>query len=111
MPVDGHLDVEATRDAVAFTVTVENTTAEPVTLEFRSGLVVDVVVYDGDTEVWRWSEGRMFTQAVLAETVAPGDSFGREMAWTCPVPGDYVAAATLMTPEPTTLARIDFTVP
>ncbi|MEF8887133.1 MAG: BsuPI-related putative proteinase inhibitor [Haloarculaceae archaeon] len=95
MSLDGHLDVAVGGDTVEFTFTVTNVDTEPVDLSFRSGKVADVAVYADGAEVWRWSEGRMFTQALDAETLAPGDSFRHGATWPDPQPGEYVAEATL----------------
>jgi hypothetical protein len=95
MTLDGHLDVTATDDAVAFAFAVTNTGTDPAALTFPSGEVVDVAVHHEDTEIWRWSEGRMFTQALQTERVDPGDSLRRTVRWDDPRSGTYVATATL----------------
>jgi len=45
------------------------------------GSVIVTIDADGDdTEVWRWSDGQMFAQAVRTETLAPGDSVTPSLA-------------------------------
>lgn len=95
MPLDGYFDITVTRNVVNFVFTVENGGTNPVDLAFRSGKVADVVVYESGTEVWRWSDGRLFTQALGTETLDPGQSFTHEVAWEEPPPGEYVAEASL----------------
>ena len=95
MALDSHLDVAVTETAVTFTFTVTNADTEPVDLEFPSGMVTDIAVYTGDRECWRWSDGKLFTQAIETETLAPGESFVQEGTWQDPPPGEYIAEAWL----------------
>lgn len=94
MSLDGHLDVAVGPDAVEFTFTVTNASGGPLELTFRSGKAADVAVYADGVEVWRWSHGRTFAQAVRTERLAPGESLVYERTWEAP-PGHYVAEASL----------------
>ncbi|MFB6103644.1 MAG: BsuPI-related putative proteinase inhibitor [Halobacteriaceae archaeon] len=89
------LDAEPDDDTVTFTVTVTNTGATPRTLTFPTGQLADVAVTDDDTTVWRWSEGRMFTQAIREETIDPGDSLAMTATWERPAAGTYTVEATI----------------
>jgi len=96
------MSLEATLDAsvdgtVAFTFSVTNTGDAPVDLQFRSGQVADVAVFDDGEEVWRWSDGRMFTQALQSKTLDPGESMRQQFSWEEPQPGTYTATGTLAT--------------
>jgi hypothetical protein len=108
MTLDARLDVRV-KDAVTFALTVTNPTTEHIELTFYDGQTADVVVYDdgtgddrgaeaGDGElrdvVWRWSDGRAFTQAIRTSTLAPGEQAREEMTWEDPIPGTYTAVAT-----------------
>jgi hypothetical protein len=63
--------VAVDRGAKAVRLTLRNTTGAPLKLEFGSGQTFDVVVRDEDgKDVWRWSDGRGFTQALRSETVS-----------------------------------------
>lgn len=84
-------------DAVTFSYEVTNAGSEPVELTFRSGKQADVVVLDGEQEVWRWSDGRMFTQAIREYTMEPGETITQEFTWDEPEPGEYEARAMLAT--------------
>lgn len=108
MPLEGGLDSTVSGDGVAFVFTVENSGTTPVELAFRSGKVADVVVYESGTEVWRWSDGRMFTQALGTETLDPGQSFTHEVSWEDPPPGEYVAEASLDTSTVSLVEREPF---
>ncbi len=94
MELDARLDVRVDDD-VSFAFTVTNSTTEPVELVFPDGHVVDVTVMDGGEAVWRWSEGRFFTQALQEEKLAPGESSVFTLTWKDPEPGHYRAVATL----------------
>ena len=96
------MSLEATLDAavdgeVSFTFRVTNAGTSTVELTFRSGKRGDVVVRERDSgeEVWRWSEGRMFTQALSRTTVQPGEQIEATYRWKNPLPGSYVATGTL----------------
>ena len=100
MTLDARLDVRV-EEAVTFAFTVTNATTEHVELRFRDGQTADVVLRDADADagvggpVWRWSDGRAFTQALRTETLAPGEEARETMVWKDPVPGSYTAVATL----------------
>ncbi len=110
MPLDGHLDVTASDDSVQFTFTVTNAETEQVEMAFPSGKIADIAVSKSGEEVWRWSAGRMFTQAIETVLLAPGESFTREMAWESPQPGDYTAAASLEASNHSLVERASFNV-
>jgi len=82
-------------DRVVFEYTVENVGDAPEEVTFRSGLSADFAVVDGDDEIWRASDGQMFTQALRTETVDAGDSETFSESWDDPEPGEYTVVATL----------------
>lgn len=92
--LSGELAVE-TGDTVRFVFAVENTGEKPARLTFRDGGHADCVVFDGDEEVWRWSEGRLFTQAIEHDTLEPGDTRRYGFEWESPASGEYTARAEL----------------
>lgn len=94
MSLHARLEV-AVDDAVEFRLVVSNVGDEPVELAFRSGLLADFAVHADDSEVWRYSDGRAFTQALRSETLSADGSTAFEATWDAPEPGEYVAVATL----------------
>lgn len=110
MALDGRLDVSDTPDGVTFAFTVTNTADEPRQLNFRSGLAADFAVSTNDTEIWRWSAGRGFTQALWSDTLSPGESNAFEATWEAPQPGDYTVVATLEAHNADVEAGAEFTV-
>jgi hypothetical protein len=82
---------------VTWRLTVTNEGDGDVTLQFASGQQGDVVLRRDGVEVYRWSEGRMFAQAITCIGLAPGESHTVELA-DHPVdvpPGTYDLEATL----------------
>lgn len=83
-------------DGVRFAFAVENQGAKKLEVKFRDGRTHDLVVLDSlGREVWRWSEGKMFTQAMQAHVLRTSDALRYEGEWEAPGPGRYVAVATL----------------
>ena len=81
-------------------------------LSFATGQRGDVVLVDdaGD-EVYRWSDGMMFTQAVSELTVPAGEDVTLNLEGSLDVdPGDYVAEATVVAAPAPAPVRRDVTV-
>jgi hypothetical protein len=89
-------NVSVAADSVRLELYITNVTTEPIVLEFGTGQRYDFAVglTDG-TVVWRWSQDRVFTQALSSETLAAGESRRYAAAWAADRNGDYVAAAWL----------------
>jgi hypothetical protein len=96
-------------DVVRFDFRATNTSDATVDLTFRSGKGADLVVLDGDEEVWRWSEGQMFAQMMETRTIEPNEIISQSFVWEEPEPGTYDAVASLGTTE-TIEARKTFSV-
>ncbi len=63
------------KNGVQFKLDVKNNTSRMVELRFRDGKTHDFIVLDeSGKEVWRWSTGRMFTQAIQNKLVKSNDS-------------------------------------
>ncbi|WP_418283155.1 BsuPI-related putative proteinase inhibitor [Halorubrum sp. DTA98] len=111
MTLDGALEVAVTDGRVACTFTVTNAGTEPVDLRFRSGQIAEVTVSgDGDV-VWRWSDGRLFTQALKTISLDAGERLTHEAVWEGPKPGTYTARAALQATDATVVDVREFTVP
>jgi hypothetical protein len=80
------LNAEVVGDTVNLALRVTNPTDEAVELTFPSGQSFDFVVTRQGRELWRWSEDRMFTQAIRYERIEPGETRVYESAWV-PPPG------------------------
>jgi hypothetical protein len=80
-------------------------------LNFNDGRTHDVVVLDSlGKEVWRWSKGRIFTQAMQNKVLRTSDSLTYEESWKDAMPGRYVAVATLSSANFPVTQRVEFEV-
>lgn len=82
------LQVETGADSVRFALRVTNATGEPVALTFPTGQSYDFVVEQAGRELWRWSEGMMFTQAIRMETLEPEETRAYTESWQPPAGAD-----------------------
>jgi hypothetical protein len=81
--------------ATSFTLEVKNTGKRD-EVRFSSGKTHDFAVFDDQNrEVWRWSEGRMFTQALQTKHLKTGDAVRYEAKWEAEHPGTYRVIAVL----------------
>ena len=99
-------------DEISFALEVTNTSSRRVELTFPDGRTHDVVVLDSaGRERWRWSEGRLFTQALQNRLLDGAEKATFEESWQ-PVlePGTYVAVATLRSSSHPIEERASFTV-
>lgn len=79
------LDVRQRGHQLAFTFSITNNAKKKLELVFPSGQTHDLVVLDAaGEEIWRWSNGRMFTQALQNRVLAGGDTLAYEMIWSPP---------------------------
>lgn len=97
-------------EAVRITFIVENPTQQNVTFRFSSGQRYDIWAVGDTGEVWRWSRGKAFTQALTSLTLKPGERRTFEETWNQAsnegrqaAPGTYgiFAQLTTMQPRPT----------
>jgi Intracellular proteinase inhibitor len=97
--VSADLYVRATGGEITFALNVVNNTKKNVELDFPTGQTHDFVVIDSvGREMWRWSEGRMFTQALRNKLLGRGESLeiAETMKRAKPLPaGRYTARALL----------------
>ena len=69
-------------EKLRFTLNVKNNTTKMLELRFPDGQTHDFVVKDfAGKEVWRWSEGRMFTSAMKSETIKGKGETAFEESW------------------------------
>jgi hypothetical protein len=111
-PVTPALDI-STADGVRFAFHVTNATPKTIELNFPSGQTHDFVVLDSTgRQLWRWSDGRMFTQALQNKPVDSRETVTFEDRWDAPaMHGRMTAVATLNSSNFPVESRIDFTLP
>ncbi|MDQ3996769.1 MAG: BsuPI-related putative proteinase inhibitor [Gemmatimonadota bacterium] len=107
------LNVARVGDEVRFSFNVANAGTRRVEVKFPSGQTHDIVVLDSaGKELWRWAEGRMFTEARQYRTISGGDSLLLEDGWDHPsARGKLVAVALLMSTNYPIEHRVEFTLP
>ena len=111
-PLASSLDISV-RDGVKLAFHATNRGGRRVELVFPSGQTHDFAILDSSgSEVWRWSNGRLFTQALQNRVLAPGETLTYEERW---APGDrrgtFVAVATLRSSSHPVETRVEFTLP
>ncbi|MGM8214693.1 BsuPI-related putative proteinase inhibitor [Bacillaceae bacterium W0354] len=87
-------DVKTDVNSVSFKMSLENKGEEPIDLSFSSGQQFEIVVKDQETneEVYRYSEDKAFTLALITETLEPGDVKTWEEKWDYTKDGQRVEA-------------------
>ena len=109
-PLAPSLDV-AVNDGVQFNFDITNAGERKLELLFNDGRTHDIVVMDSlGREVWRSSDGRMFTQTVQARVLRASDTMSFAEAWTDAKPGSYVAVASLPSRNYPVEHRVEFVV-
>ncbi|MFN8570756.1 MAG: BsuPI-related putative proteinase inhibitor [Gemmatimonadaceae bacterium] len=106
------LDV-AVGDQVEFVLHVTNKAQKRLELTFPSGQTYDVTVLDSlGREVWRWSEGRMFTQALQNKVLEADETMSVQAEWQpATLKGSFVAVASLRSENHPLERRVPFSLP
>jgi hypothetical protein len=104
--------VNAARQDVQFDFSVTNAGGARIEMNFPSGQTHDLVVLDTlGREVWRWSNGRMFTQVLQNKVLRTDDSLSFGEQWSDAPRGKYVAVARLASGNYPIEQRTPFVVP
>ena len=94
--VEHSFDVNVTQRTVRFALDVTNGGSKHLELDFANGQAYDFIVVDSlGRQVWRWSDGRLFTQGVQNKQLAAGDGMRAREVWKRAAPGRYTAIAML----------------
>jgi len=90
LPVERRISPEleteftASGDSVRVIYRLINTAEDAMRLMYRSGQQYDLVLEGLEGEVWRWSEGRGFHDALWEQTLTPGDTLAVHEAFAMP---------------------------
>ena len=106
-------DVAVAQREVRFALVVTNIGKKHAELNFPSGQSYDFAVVDSTgREVWRWAQGRMFTQSVQNQQLGARDAMRVSETWTPAKvkakPGRYTAIATLNSTNYPVEERVEF---
>ena len=104
--------VSVEHKSIRFALDIANPTKKDVELTFPDGQTHDFVVRDSvGREVYRWGEGRMFTQSVQNRTIDGGETMHISETATLDLPpGSYVAVAKLRSTNFPVQERVSFEV-
>jgi hypothetical protein len=117
IPTDDHVLATAAtvsiHDGVHLTLRITNISHHAVELTFPSGETHDFVVIDSlGREVWRWSDGRMFTQALRNKLLDASETITYEEHWPARGrQGHFTAVALLKSSNHPVEERVAFTLP
>ena len=104
--------VDTTEGIVRFAIEVANDSRKRVELNFPSGRTHDFVVLNASgKQVWRWSEGRMFTQSMQNRLLDANDSVIYTERWSPPAPGKYPRVAELNSENYPVHRQMEFSLP
>jgi hypothetical protein len=110
-PLAASLDISTT-DGVRFAFHVTNASDRKLEVRFPNGQTHDVVVLDSlGREIWRASEGRMFTQSLRNTPMDAGETVSWQDAWRTPprgAVGPLTAVAVLTSQNYPTESRVAF---
>ncbi len=104
--------VRVGNESVELSMRVTNAGAKDVEISFPSGQTYEFVVLDSvGRQVWRWGEGRMFTQALQNKSLSSGEAMRIAERWEHgTLHGKYTAVATLRSSNFPMEQRVDFVV-
>lgn len=110
--VVSHVVVDTTNGTVRFAIQVANGSQKRVELNFPTGRTHEfVVLNDKGKEVWRWSEGRLFTQSMQNRLLDANDSVEYAERWSHPAAGRYTLVAQLNSGNYPVNQQVTFSLP
>jgi hypothetical protein len=104
---------DVNEESVKFALHVGNNTKKMIELRFPNGQTHEFVVLDSTgKEMWRWSSGRMFTQAMRNKLLKGREETVFEERWnTKGLRGTYTAIATLRSENHPVETSVEFVLP
>jgi len=109
--VASSLDVHVNNN-VRFALHVMNEGDKKVELNFASGKTHDIEVLDASgKQVWRWSDGRMFTSAYQNRVLRSDDTLSFSESMPAPASGRYIAVVRLVSQNYPQEKRVEFAIP
>ncbi len=68
-------------EVATFILTVSNDTSEEINVTYSSSQKYDFLVLNDTDVVWKWSYDKVFTQAIVEESILPNTSISFEEEW------------------------------
>jgi hypothetical protein len=91
------VDVNVLRNQAEFIITLINNSSETKKLEFSSSQKYEIIVTDqNNQEVYRYSDGKMFAQALESTIIKPAESVKWEEIWEGIKPGEYEVEVSIL---------------
>ena len=111
--VSHELNVSAQPEGVSFALKVTNESSRRLELNFPDGYTHDVTVLDAaGRTVWRWSNGRLFTQAMRNKMLGANESYELSERWNPEGrSGSFTAVVELRSSNFPVTERAGFTLP
>ena len=107
------VDADAASQRMTFSLTLRNGSGRAIDVAFPSGKTHEFVVLDAaGREVWRWSDGRLFTQLMQSRMVGANQALTFDERWDAPLAsGRYTLVALLLSDTHPVERRVEFAVP
>jgi hypothetical protein len=87
------VETKESPESVQINITLKNNTDEEKNFEFSSGQKYEIIITDPNgAEVYKYSKGRMFTQALQYLKLPPGESQTWQETWDKKSAGNKIAA-------------------
>jgi len=112
-PITATLDVTNEGASLRLALQVVNQGKKSIELTFPSGQTHDFAILDSlGREVWRWGQGRLFTQALQNKLLSRGESLSVAETWQAPAlkAGRYTAVAVLKSQNYPVTERVQFAI-
>ena len=96
-------EIAAPGDIVKAEISLINLGTEAVNLNYASGQLYDLFLLDDQQEIWRWSEDKMFTMALVSKDLEAGDHlyYKEEIPLMADLnAGEYIVSGKIATREP-----------
>ncbi|MFD2216335.1 BsuPI-related putative proteinase inhibitor [Metabacillus endolithicus] len=106
--LDLNVSIFSEKQTIKFIITLMNNTNEMKKIEFPTSQKYEIVIKNKKgEEVYRYSKGKMFTQAIETALIKSGESMEWEEIWEYSTlsPGVYTAEITILAPDTVKLKK------
>ncbi len=96
-------------EKIQINIQVYNISGDSLTLKYSSGQLFDVWLVKKEEEIWRWSDDKFFTMALMAKDLEPLEKMEHDLEMTISKdlePGRYLLKGKLATRKPLSLETV-----